>query len=200
MRNPKKNEKFWIKKDVKEEVLFWKDVVGMQLPWILGIVASLMMKYPYGGARVCLFMMPGILLLIGTGIPLGLDWAKRHSLVLIMIAWLILALPFGYTVYRLAYPWPREEHANACLYIAQSMAPNDIVCSAHWETQYYLRNYPNRQELLPDLTKQRPHSFWFLTTMKPDEIQMVTAHLAQEYQIQDSKQFSTVQVLRFEKK
>lgn len=27
------------KKDVKEEILFWKDVVGMQLPWMLGVIA-----------------------------------------------------------------------------------------------------------------------------------------------------------------
>lgn len=170
------------------------------LPFFLGIVASLMMKYPYGGARVCLFMMPGLLVLLGVGIPLTLDWAKRQSPWLLMVGGLILAIPFGYTAYRLAYPWPREEHASACFYIAQNMTPDEIVCSAHWETQYYLRNYRNRQDLLPDLTKTRPDSFWFLTTMKPDELQAVTTGLLTEYHIKDAKEFSTVQVLRFQKK
>jgi flagellar motor switch protein FliG len=31
-------KKMAFKKDVKEEVMFWKDVVGMQLPWILGLI------------------------------------------------------------------------------------------------------------------------------------------------------------------
>ncbi len=169
-------------------------------PVALGLIACLIKKYPYGGARVCLFMMPGILLLVGAGIPSTMAWAKRKSIYLFLVGWLVLAIPFGYAAYRMVKPWPREDHANACHYIAKNMHSDELICSSHWETLYYLRNHPTRRDGWPDLSKESPNSFWILTTMPAKEYQTNTERYANEYRIIEEKKFQMVTVVRFQRK
>jgi hypothetical protein len=127
-------------------VLLWRrgrsDLVALLVvPVLLALAASLLHRYPYGGARVLVYATPALVILIAAGTPPAWDWLGRlhrlapAALVLLFAPSLITA---GHSV---VFPWPRADTAGAAAYVAAHREPTDAIAGNDWTHQYYFRRF-----------------------------------------------------------
>ena len=136
-------------------------------PLGLALVAALIGKYPYGGARVCVFAAPALLLLVAEGAPTCWSWLARHHRFAPAILVIALTMPFAQTAYRVAVPWPRADFRAAVEYVEPRLAEGDLIASDHWEVLYYMRG---REELVcepAEIGDRQPVRVWVLTGTDP---------------------------------
>ena len=136
-------------------------------PLGLALVAALIGKYPYGGARVCVFAAPALLLFVSEGVTACRAWLARYGRFAPAMLFAALALPFAQTAYRVAVPWPRADFRQAVDYVEARLGAGDLIASDHWEVLYYLRG---REELVcepAEIGARRPARVWVLTGTDP---------------------------------
>jgi hypothetical protein len=136
-------------------------------PLGLALVASLVDKYPYGGARVCAFAAPALILLVAEGVPVCWRWLGRRSAVAPALLGIALGLPVAQTAYRVAVPWPRADFREAVAWVESRFRDGDLIASDHWEVQYYTRGHEDRVCPPDEIAERRPLRVWVLTGTDP---------------------------------
>ncbi len=109
-------------------------------PLLLGWLAGLLHAYPYTGARVMVYVLPGLALLIGAAVPAAWAWAgQRLPRLTPVVGVALLLAPLGLTLYRIAQPWERPDWHHATAYVLRHFRPTDRVTGNAWELDYYFR-------------------------------------------------------------
>jgi hypothetical protein len=169
-------------------IRLWRDnrrhLVGLIIiPMLLAAAAALMHAYPYTGARVMVYALPGIVLLTAAGVRPILAWIAASGrpwsrwgfpLARLLQALVLLPLlaPMGLSLYRTAVPWARADTAGASAYVLAQRQPEDAVVAGHWEYDYYFRRLG---------TAYHPLDQW--PQLKLSEVRLwlvITAHSAPE--------------------
>jgi hypothetical protein len=109
-------------------------------PFLLALLAAFGGAYPYGGARVEVFGLPALALLVGAGLPPLRDWATTHCRPARVVVTVLLVAPVALALYRLAVPWPRADCQGAAHFVLANRQPEDGITANHWEYLYYFRN------------------------------------------------------------
>lgn len=136
-------------------------------PLGLALVAALIGKYPYGGARVCAFAAPALILLVAEGAPVCWRWLGRRCRVAPTLLVIALATPVAQTAYRVAVPWPRADFREAVGWVETRFRDGDLIASDHWEVLYYTRGREARVCRPDEIADRRPSRVWVLTGTDP---------------------------------
>src|SRR4029079_1604521 len=136
-------------------------------PLGLALVAALLDKYPYGGARVCAFAAPTLVLLVAEGVPACWDWLRRRSRLGPPVLAIVLALPAAQTADRVVVPCPRASSRAAFDYVDAHFRDGDLIASDHWEVLYYTRGREDRLCQPTEIADPRPARVWVLTGTDP---------------------------------
>lgn len=165
-------------------------------PLGLALVAALLGKYPYGGARVCVFAAPALILMVTEGMPACWDWLRRWSWVATVPLVIALALPFAQSSYRMVVPWPRADFREAVECTKSQLFDGDMIASDHWEVLYYTRGHEERVCLPSEVGARRPARVWVLTGTDPGVGEIRFRQVPPDWQRVDEKHFhGTIAVL-----
>jgi hypothetical protein len=105
----------------------------------LTALAWLAQQYPFGPARVVVFIAPAALLLIAAGVAPALAWWSRRCILMVPALAGLLLFPVGQAIYRVALPWERLDAATPSAFILQRRQPSEPVVGTRWEHRYYFR-------------------------------------------------------------
>jgi len=108
-------------------------------PFLLALLASFAGAYPYGGARVEVFALPGLALLVGAGLPPLYTWVGLRCRPASIAIAIVLLAPLALALYRLAAPWPRADCQGAAQFVLANRQRDDAITANHWEYLYYFR-------------------------------------------------------------
>jgi hypothetical protein len=144
-------------------------------PLLLALAASYLHAYPYCGARILVYMTPGLTLLIAEGIAAALAWfhslqSSRFGPALTLarlgpvVVVVLLLLPAARSVQRAIFPWPRADCAAAAAYVRARLGPGEQVAANHVEYAYYFRDLGSNFTLLDQSPRVLPQRFWLITT------------------------------------
>jgi len=137
----------------------------LTLPIALAFGASLLMAYPYGGARVMCFSLPAIGLLVAEGIPPTLAWLSRRRRLAAAILVLVLFIPVARTAGRAVFPWNRADSSGAAKYVLAHRQPTDLVMGNVWDYVYLFRHLgPSFALLDPQRVGPATDRMWVLIT------------------------------------
>jgi hypothetical protein len=135
----------------------------------LNLLAALMQRYPYGGARVVVFAAPGLLLLTAAGIPNTLNWLWRRNRVAWLGALLLLLLPVGTAARRVVFPWDEADIPGAVAFVQAERQDGEGVMGNDWTHLYYFRQLGPSFFWVYDRPLDRPledlpERFWIVVT------------------------------------
>ena len=120
--------------------------------------------YPYCGMRVLAFMTPAICLFAAAGIAPINAWLWRRHPASVLLTWIVLALPFGHSLYRIQNPWQRTDTAGSTNYVMAHWQTGDQIGFNFWEGEYYFRhlatNWLNPARPVPSTTRR----IWYVAT------------------------------------
>jgi hypothetical protein len=137
----------------------------LTLPIALAFGASLLMAYPFGGARVMCFSLPAIGLLVAEGIPPTFAWLSRRPRPAAAILALVLFIPVGRTAGRAIFPWNRADSTGAANYVLAHRHPSDLVMGNVWDYAYLFRHLgPSFALLDPQRVGPATDRMWVLVT------------------------------------
>jgi hypothetical protein len=173
-------------------------VVLLGVPAGLALLASYLHAYPWGGARVEVFLLPATTLLIAAGIPPLWSWLlARTRLGTFALAALLLASP-ALTAYRLVVPWMRADCGGAAAYVLTNRHAEEPISANHWEYLYYFRDHALPFTPLEDLTASPGSPVWLVLTNpnEQDRLQMDRYLSFGDWQILDWREFAETMVYR----
>jgi hypothetical protein len=171
-------------------------VAFLIVPASLALLASYVRAYPYGGARVEVFLLPAAALLVAAGIGPVWNWLRRRSWIGIAVLLLVVLAPAALSLYHLVVPWPRADCAGAAGYVMAHRQRQDSVTANHWEYLYYFRHMGPMFTPLDEMTALPPYRVWLiLTDTSHDGLQPVAAQFPlQDWRIIDQHQFERTTV------
>jgi hypothetical protein len=126
-------------------VAWWRSggrarVALLAVPVGLAFVASLLNRYPFGGARVMVYAAPAVALLAAAGAARALDWLRERGRLLAFGALAVgLLVPLWSSAETVARPWARPDVSGAAEYVAARRRPADAVAGNDWTHAYYFR-------------------------------------------------------------
>lgn len=115
-------------------------LVVLLLPWGLTLFAGFLHAYPYGGARVEVFLAPALALLIAAGVVPTAAWLRARHPVLVLALLFLLLQPVGLAGYRIAEPWRRADSAAAADFVRAHRLGDELVSGDAWQLAYYFRD------------------------------------------------------------
>ena len=175
-------------------------LVFLTAPVALGLIAALLRCYPFGGSRVCVFAVPGLLVLIGAGLPPTWAWLRSRSHRATAVLVIAFGLPFVQTAYRVVVPWPRADFAAACGHVIESSRPADVVVAGNWECYYYLRGRERSFRRFAEVYREWPSRFWVVTVGEPDLRREVIHRVPTAYDCIEWRDFSGTTAALFERR
>lgn len=119
-------------------------------PGFLVLGASFARCYPYGGARVTVFLVPAVVLLVAAGVPVILGWLRQRGRLAAAVAIILLLLPVKESLQRLAQPWRRADVDAAAAWVLEQRREDDVVLGNDWTCFYYCRHLGDRFRPLDD--------------------------------------------------
>jgi hypothetical protein len=167
-------------------------------PLGLALVAAMLGKYPYGGARVCVFATPALILLVAEGVSTCWDWLRRWSWVATVPLLIALALPVAHSAYRVVVPWPRADFREAVEYIGSQLRDGDLIASDHWEVLYYSRGREERVCQPNEIGERRPARVWVLTGTDPGVGEVRFRQVPPDWQRVGERRFHGTIAVRYE--
>jgi hypothetical protein len=178
---------FWLWRQKQQPL-----VLLVMVPWLLGLIASFLKAYPYGGTRVDVFLAPALALLIGAGLPVCLAWLNARSRLATVALGAVVLVPIGRTAYHVAVPWDRADCAGASAYILARHQPGEAILTDHWEYLYYFRHVKPRVVLLPGTTGEPAPRCWIvLSGGEPDHRQrMIAQMLSAGWSLEEQRDFA----------
>jgi 4-amino-4-deoxy-L-arabinose transferase-like glycosyltransferase len=105
------------------------ELLGMLLlPVLLNLIAGILHKYPFGGSRTTIYLLPGLLLLIGYGIDdladhLPLPWRRWYWA--IPLPMIVAGIAFG--SYHLIFPRTRSDIRPIAQYVHRHRQPGQAI-------------------------------------------------------------------------
>ena len=119
----------------------WKLLALLVVPIALAWFAACLRAYPYTGARVMVYALPALALLIASVVPLLLARAQRWLPT--RVAWcgmtVLFLPPLVSSLVGVVSPWTRTEWNDAMDYVGHHLQSSDRVVSNAWEASYYCR-------------------------------------------------------------
>src|SRR5437667_3848806 len=115
----------------------WALLALLLIPILLAFLPACARAYPYGGARIMVYAVPALLLLIAAGTPLALTWLRERSRFGTLMLVLLLLVPAASAVQHLVVPWGRANCAAASEYVLTHRCPCDLAVGNSWEYLYY---------------------------------------------------------------
>lgn len=171
--------------------------VPIGLPW----AASCFRAYPYGGARVLVYVAPALFLFTAAGIVLALEWLRPRTRWGLLIAMLVLLSPAARVLEHLVTPDRRADCAGAASYVLDHRHASDRIFANHWEYLYYFR------QLGPTLVMpEGPIEFatqdrvWMVITDARDDVRMNIARtrVPPDWQMIHHRHFARTTVFLFQ--
>jgi hypothetical protein len=107
-------------------------------PFGLTALAWLGRQYPFGAARVDVFLAPAALLLVAAGLPPAFAWLRRAWPVAVALV-LALVFPVAQAGYRVVVPWARMDSAAPAAFVLAHRQASEPVVGMLWEHAYYFR-------------------------------------------------------------
>jgi hypothetical protein len=126
-------------------------VLALSLPIGLAFLASLLGKYPFGGARVLAFAAPAMSLFVGESVAwLIQQWQAGSGKAGWGVAWGMIptAASVLIALKGLVEPWPSPDSAGAAAFVLAQRTSDAIVLGNHWEHEYYFRPLKGAFEVL----------------------------------------------------
>jgi hypothetical protein len=146
-------------------------VVAIVVPGVLALGAAGIGSYPYGGARVMVYVAPALALLVAAGVAPILCWLRERGRPLVAVAVLLLLLPFGESLGRLMRPWKRAQTDAACAWVLERRDANDLVLGNDWTCSYYLRRLGERFQPAAEVPNAEPPRTWVVYVGKKSAAQ-----------------------------
>jgi hypothetical protein len=150
-------------------VVLWRGgrrgwVVLLTLPIGLALLAALLHRYPYGGARVMAYATPAVCLLIAAGTPPALDWLRPRSRPAAAGTALLLLMPLAVAVQRVVILWPEADVPGAAAYVEAHRRPGEPVTGNNWTHLYYFRHLDTPFRPPEDHPAQGHDRLWVVIT------------------------------------
>jgi hypothetical protein len=185
-------------------VLLWRRgersfVVLLALPLALALLASCLGAYPYGGARVEVYSLPALALLVAAAVPRTMEWLRKYGQWAPLGLTTLLAAPLVLASYHVVDPWPRADTAGAAAYVQTHRAADDIVAGNGWDFQYYFRDLRPAYQKMEELSAPPAQRVWLIVTGAPvEEEQAMIRSLATEWDARREQSFeqTTVYLLK----
>jgi hypothetical protein len=185
-------------------------VVLMVTPILLAALAAMLHAYPYTGARVMIYALPGIAILTAAGVRPVMTWLETPPMSR-KKGWLVagraakgvllipLLAPLVWSLYRTAIPWPRADTAAASAYVLAERRGEDPVVANHWEYDYYFRRLETAYQPLDGSEYQEPQSgrVWLVVTGQTAQqrSEIVRGFLEKRWQVATQRDFIRTSVV-----
>ena len=149
----------------------------------LALLAALLGRYPYGGARVMFFAAPAGLLLLGTGLAqLHSEWLQGRWWWRQIVLMLLLLPPLANTTRRLIVPWSRPDMRAVANLVQARRGPDEMVLTGAWEGLYYFRHIHPFVKIYEDPDLSNPSSLWvILVAPDPSERDQLAWSIVQNH-------------------
>ncbi|HKB41520.1 MAG TPA: hypothetical protein VKD72_34150, partial [Gemmataceae bacterium] len=166
-------------------------LVLLLLPVGLALVAALLGQYPYGGARVLVYAVPGLVLLTAAGLPRLLVHGRAASLVTGTLL-LLPGIEAGRSVVR---DGGRADGEAASAWVEAQRKPSDVVCGNDWTHHYHFRHLG---PLFRDRPREDADRVWvvFAGRYAPDALfELARSWLPPSYRVLKRRDFRNTTVL-----
>jgi hypothetical protein len=185
-------------------------VIALTAPIALAFLASLLGKYPFGGARVLAFAAPAMSLFVGESIAWLLARCREP------IAWprwgvslaaIPLAASIVYANKSFFEPWPSPDSVGAARWVIENRAPGDLIVGNHWEHEYYFRSLGSSFRAFGSRQGDEPRRVWLvMADVSPevrrsliDSYSKSTSETAIEWRVVVTREFQHTSVVSFER-
>lgn len=142
----------------------WSLLSLLLVPMLLAFLAACGRAYPYGGARIMVFAVPALLLLVAAGVPVALAWLRARSQIGALLLLVLLLIPAASAVQHVIVPWGRADCAGASAYVLAHRRPGDLMVGNSWEYLYYFRHCRSDYVSLEDASFPTQARVWLLLT------------------------------------
>jgi len=155
-------------------ILLWRQgrraaVTLLALPAGLALLAACVHAYPFGGARVDLFLAPGAALLAASAVPPALAWLRARAAAVSLLLILVLLAPAWRCGHSLFAHWRRAACDQAARYVLKRRRPDELVAAGAWEYLYYFRALPGRFRQFEQIDDRTTGHLWaVVTSFGPD--------------------------------
>jgi hypothetical protein len=155
-------------------ILLWRQghravVTLLALPAGLALIAACLHAYPWGGARVDVFLAPAAALLATSALPSVLAWLRARAFGASLLLILLLLAPAcrcGHNVYS---HWPRAACDRAARYVMKQRHPEELVAAGAWEYLYYFRGLTGPFRQFDQISDDCTGRLWaVVTSFGPD--------------------------------
>jgi hypothetical protein len=150
------------------------------VPGLLALLAAYLRSYPWGGARVDVFLAPAIALFAAQGIVTvwsrvwsgssrlstrlpGIDAALLRPCAAVILAG-ITAAPCACALYWTAVDWHRADCDRATKLVLKNWKPGDGIAWNCWEGRYYFRSMKQWSGPIEPGSSRRESRLWIVIT------------------------------------
>lgn len=175
--------------------------VLLLVPGLLALGAACVGSYPYGGARVMVYVAPALALLVAAGAVPVLEWLRQRGRPALAIALILLLLPLGGSLGRLVNPWPRAESDAACAWVLERRNDSDRVVGNDWTCSYYMRHLGELYQAFDKEAFAKSSRAWIVYIgKKPATVRLEEARLQAPtgWQVVEHRDFHDATVLLLE--
>jgi hypothetical protein len=153
-------------------------VLVLGMPVVFALVAALAHRYPFGGARIMAYAVPGLVLLGADGVPsmLAWVWARFRPAIIVVVLPSILAVAVAGQ--RVFYPWPVADAAGAANYIEANRLTSDVVIGNDWTHAYYFHRLGAHFTPAGGGVARDANRVWIVVTTGNDESRENRLHMA----------------------
>jgi hypothetical protein len=139
-------------------------VLVLTMPAGLALVAAYVRAYPWGGARVEVYLVPALALLIAAGLLPLWNWLWGRSRLALLGLGVVMLWPAWLSLCRVVDPWMRADCAGAAAYVLAHRQAGDHVIGNHWEYVYYFRRLESDFVFLDTMTALPDAPLWLIMT------------------------------------
>jgi hypothetical protein len=178
----------------------WRLLALLIVPAFLAFLAACARAYPFGGARVMAYAVPGLLLLIAAGMPSALAWLRLRTCVGTLLLLIVALVPAASAVQHLLVPWGRADCAGAADYVLAHRHAEELVIGNTWECLYYFRHIDDHFAAVDRVRLPAPTRVWVLLSggTAQDRLQMGRAHAAHQGHILETHAFERITLFLLE--
>jgi hypothetical protein len=188
-------------------ILFWRSgqrslVVQLVLPGFLALIGSCLHCYPFGGARVTVYLAPALALLVAAGAVPLLDWLKERGPAAFSGGLALILLPLLQSVRVAVFPWERPDTGTATHWVMKHLQTDDVVLGNDWSHSFYFRPLGSQFHEQPEMKDHLRRRVWVVYTGKMTErerIEQALDWLQGSWTVREHREFDLTTVLLLER-
>jgi hypothetical protein len=171
-------------------------VLFLTVPGGLAVLAAYLHSYPWGGARVEIYLLPALALLTAAGLLPLWNWLRFRCRLAPLGLAVVVGWPAFLSACRVVDPWMRADCAGAAAYVLTHRQAGDHVIGNHWEYVYYFRRLDSAFTYLDDLTGSPGSPLWLVITGPTEKArEQMSQYLAsRDWQILEQREFQQTMV------